>query len=132
MQKQYGAIPFIRHKGGLKVVMITSAGGYWIFPKGQYEAEHGKTGTAALEALEEAGVEGEVIKRPRYKTKVLIKNGDWVRLTLYPMSVETIYDEWDEDYRRERKVITIKEAEGLITSEGLRDCLEQFENDFEG
>lgn len=131
MQKQYGAIPYMYEKGKLKVVMITSASAYWIFPKGRFEEELGKTGTAELEALEEAGVEGKADKKISYQTEVFIKNGDVVCLILYPLKVKTIYDEWDEDYRRKRKVLTIKEAKKLITSDALVTCLKKFEADFE-
>lgn len=131
MQKQYGAIPFIYEKGKLKVVMITSASGYWIFPKGRFEKDLGKTGTAELEALEEAGVKGKADKKIRYKTEVFIKSGEFVSLILFPLEVETIYEEWDEDYRRERKIVSIKEAKKLITSESLMTCLNKFESDFE-
>ena len=127
MQKQYGAIPFVRAKGKLKVVVITSAGGYWIFPKGRFEEQLGKTGTAELEALEEAGVEGQADKKVKFKTEIMIKNGEIVSLTLYPLNVETIYDEWEESDRRKRKIVSIKEAKKLVASNGLRACLEQFE-----
>lgn len=131
MQKQYGAIPFVHEKGKLKVVMITSASGYWIFPKGRFEEDLGKTGTAELEALEEAGVEGKTEKKIRYKTEVFIKSGELVNLTLYPLKVDTIYEKWDEDYRRKRKIVSIKEAKKMISSEALMTCLHKFESDFE-
>lgn len=130
MQKQYGAIPFVREKGVLKVVLVTSAGGYWIFPKGRYEEDEGKAGTARLEALEEAGVDGRVLKNKAYRTKVYVKSGDRVALTLYAMEVDTVYDKWDEDYRRKRKVLPIEAAKKLISSDGLLKCLEKFARDF--
>ncbi|MDC7230580.1 MAG: hypothetical protein PQJ48_09740 [Sphaerochaetaceae bacterium] len=132
MRKQYGAIPFLYERGQLKVVMITSARGYWIFPKGRFEEKLGKCGTAALEAMEEAGVEGCVEKNHAFRTKVLIKSGELVRLTLFALKVNVVHDKWDEDYRRKRRVVSIREAKALITSDGLRDCLEQFEAEFSG
>lgn len=130
MQKQYGAIPFVRGEKGIEVVMITSANGYWIFPKGQFEKEHGKRGTAELEAYEEAGVKGAVLKKNAYRTMVYIKSGEQVGLTLYALEVHTLSKKWKEDYRRERKVLSIAKAKKLITSDGLMDCLEKFERDF--
>ncbi|QBG47085.1 hydroxylase [Verrucomicrobia bacterium S94] len=132
MRKQYGAIPFLYDKGRLKVVMITSARGYWIFPKGRFEEKLGKYGTAALEALEEAGVEGCVEKKHAFRAKVLINSGELVRLTLFALKVDVMHDNWDEDYRRKRRVVSVEEAKALITSDGLRDCLEQFEMEFGG
>lgn len=129
MQRQYGTIPYFYEKKRLKVVLITSAGGYWIFPKGQFEKDLGKSGTARLEALEEAGVEGGVCKNCSYRTKVYIKSGEQVHLTLYPLRVETIYEEWNESFKRKRKFVTIKEALELMSSDELKKCLRKFERD---
>lgn len=131
MQKQYGAIPFLHEKGMLKVVLITSASGYWIFPKGRYEEDLGKTGTAELEALEEAGVEGKASKKKSYQTEVFIKSGELVSLTLYPLEVKTIYKKWDEDHRRNRQIVSIKEAKKLLASKALENCLKKFQADFD-
>jgi 8-oxo-dGTP pyrophosphatase MutT (NUDIX family) len=130
MKKQYGAIPFVRSDDGINVVMITSASGYWIFPKGQYEEKLGKRGTAEMEALEEAGVKGKVLKENTYRTKVIIRSGDQVHLTLYPLEVRSLSKKWKEDYRRERRVLSIADAKKLITSDKLMECLEKFERDF--
>ncbi|MDF7800618.1 NUDIX domain-containing protein [Pontiellaceae bacterium B1224] len=130
MQKQYGVIPFLRGDRGIEVVMITSASGFWIFPKGQYEKEHGKRGTAELEAFEEAGVKGKLLKKNSYRTKVYIRSGEQVRLTLYAFEVRSLSAKWKEDYRRERRVVSIDEAKKLISSHKLMQCLEKFERDF--
>jgi len=130
MEKQYGVIPFIRDSGELKVVLVTSANGFWIFPKGRYEKELGKQGTAALEALEEAGVQGRLYKKNPYRTKVTIKSGERVRLTLYAMKVDKIQSEWQEDNRRKRVVVTIAKAKKMIDSEALKACLMQFDRDY--
>jgi 8-oxo-dGTP pyrophosphatase MutT (NUDIX family) len=130
MQKQYGAIPFIRGENGIEVILVTSASGYWIFPKGQHEKAHGKSGTAKLEALEEAGVKGKIFKKHAYRTKVIIRSGEQVRLTLYPLEVRTFSIKWKEASRRQRRVVSIEEAKKLITSDKLMRCLEKFERDF--
>jgi 8-oxo-dGTP pyrophosphatase MutT (NUDIX family) len=130
MLKQYGTIPFIREKGKIKVVLVTSTAGYWIFPKGRYEKGRGKRGTAELEALEEAGVKGKLHRKCNYRTKVVIKSGDRVKLTLYALEVKILHDEWPEDRSRKRTVVTVEEAEKLIDSDALRSCLRRFERDF--
>ena len=93
MLRQYGAIPYLRDKGKLKVVLIASASGYWIFPKGQYEKPLGKRGTAELKAREEAGVKGRIRRDNAYRAKVYIKSGDRVELTLYAMKVDKLLPE---------------------------------------
>ena len=130
MLKQYGAIPFVREDGKLKVVLVTSASGYWIFPKGRHEDHLGKQGTAALEAYEEAGVEGKLYKNNAYRTQVVIKSGERVRLTLYALKVKTILEKWPEDYRRKRKIVSFDKAEELMDSKALISCLRHFKRDF--
>ena len=130
--RQYGAIPYMREDGKLKVVLVTSAAGFWIFPKGNFEDEHGKCGTAQLEAYEEAGVKGKVDPKRPYRTSVLISGGRRARLVLYPLEVSKLYKEWPEDSRRERKVVSLKDAGRLIDSEGLTKCLDRFARDFAG
>ena len=130
MNRQYGAIPFLRDESGIRVVLITSASGCWIFPKGRYEKRLGKPGTARMEALEEAGVKGRLHRKPRYRAKVQIRSGDRVRLTLYPLEVKTLLERWDEKERRKRQIVTIEEAAKLIDSDALLTCLHQFEDDF--
>lgn len=130
MMKQYGTIPFVREDDGIKVVLITSASGYWIFPKGQCERELGRQGTAEMETFEEAGVKGTLFAHHYYRTKVYIKSGERVRLTLYPLKVETVFDEWEEDFRRERRIVSIPEAKTLMDSKELIACLDRFERDF--
>ncbi len=130
MLKQYGVIPYLTDEDGLKVVMITSANGYWIFPKGRYEAKLGKRGTAEQEALEEAGVKGKIRGDNAYRAKVVIKSGERVNLTLYALKVKVIKPEWEEDDRRKREVVSLCEAEKRITSPELLACLRKFARDF--
>jgi len=130
MLKQYGAIPFLQDDGELKVVLVTSASGYWIFPKGQYEDDLGKQGTAELEAFEEAGVKGKLLGKNRYRTKVVVKSGETVRLILYPLEVQKVFDSWQEDDRRKRKVVSVPKALKLMDSDALKDCLRKFQRDY--
>ncbi|VGO12957.1 hypothetical protein PDESU_01511 [Pontiella desulfatans] len=130
MQKQYGAIPFVHEDGELKVVLVTSASGYWIFPKGRYEKDRGKLGTAELEAYEEAGVKGKLLKKKAYRTKVVIRSGERVHLTLYALEVRTIHEKWLESDRRKRVIVSVQKAGKLIDSDALKDCLRRFQRDF--
>lgn len=130
MIKQYGAIPFVREGRDLRVVLITSARGYWIFPKGNYEKALGKRGTAEQEAFEEAGVKGRFSNMDAYRTKVAIHSGDRVHLTLYPLEVHTVLDHWPEESRRERRIVKIEKAMQLLDSKALKKCLEKFRRDF--
>lgn len=130
MIKQYGAIPFIRGKEGVKVVLVTSASGFWIFPKGNFEEKHGSCGTAQLEAFEEAGVKGVIYPHQIYRANATIRSGKKVRLMLYPLEVVQVFDKWPEDQRRKRVIVSLMEAEKLIDSDGLKHCLGVFARDF--
>lgn len=58
---QYGAVCWRMHRGKVEVLLITSRDtGRWIIPKGWPITGLTPAGTAAREAWEEAGVEGEV------------------------------------------------------------------------
>ncbi len=129
MIKQYGVIPFVRENGTIKVVLVTSASGCWIFPKGNFEEKHGKVGTAQMEALEEAGVEGRIDPQHVYRASVTIGGGRRARLVLYPLEVGQILEEWPESFRRERKVVNLTDADQLITSNELKKCLGSFARD---
>jgi 8-oxo-dGTP pyrophosphatase MutT (NUDIX family) len=122
----------MREDGRLKVVLVTSAAGFWIFPKGNFEDEHGKCGTAELEAYEEAGVKGKVDPKRRYRTNVIISGGRRARLVLYPLEISKLCKEWPEAFRRERRIVSLKDAGRLLGSDGLRKCLNRFARDFSG
>lgn len=128
--KQYGAIPFVREDGTVKVVLITSANGYWIFPKGNFEEKHGKIGTARLEAFEEAGVKGRIDSGRVYRANVAIGSGKRARLILFPLEVSKLLKKWPEDFRRERRIVTLPDADRLIMSDGLKKCLTGFARDY--
>ena len=58
---QYAALPYRLGRDGLEILLITSRGsGRWIIPKGWPMAGLSPSQAAALEALEEAGVTGNV------------------------------------------------------------------------
>ena len=130
MNRQFGTIPFVCDKRGIRIVLVTSANGYWIFPKGRYEKELGKHGTARLESYEEAGVKGRLYRKHKYRARVTVKSGKKARLVLYPLEVSRIYDEWPEDDRRKRRILPLADARKRIRSKALLACLQHFERDF--
>lgn len=129
MIKQYGAIPFLREDGKIKVVLITSASGYWIFPKGNFEQKHGTCGTAQLEAYEEAGVKGVIFPHQVYRANIIIRSGKKVRLMLFPLEVNEVFEKWPEDFRRQRRIVDFTDADQLISSDALKRCLGSFARD---
>lgn len=130
MIKQYGAIPFIRNGGELKLVLVTSASGYWIFPKGNFEKKLGTCGTAEMEAFEEAGVRGDLYPHTVYRTNVMIRGGKKVRMMLYPLEVQKVCGNWPEMHRRKREIVIIDDVGKFITSDALLKCVDRFSRDF--
>ncbi len=59
---QYGAVCWRMHRGKVEVLLITSRDtGRWVIPKGWPISGLSPAGTAAREAWEEAGVEGDIL-----------------------------------------------------------------------
>ncbi len=104
--KQSGVIPV--YKG--KVVVITARGSKrWIIPKGSIEWELSAQESAAKEALEEAGIKGEVLP-DEIGTYTYEKLGGSYKVRLYYMEVTKLKDNWDEKHFRKRKLLTPKQA----------------------
>ena len=104
--KQSGVIPV--YKG--KVVLITARGSKrWIIPKGSIDWELSAQDSAAKEALEEAGIKGNVLPG-EVGTYTYEKNGGRYKVRLYHMEVTKLKDKWDEDHFRKRKLVSPKQA----------------------
>jgi len=104
--KQSGVIPV--YKG--KVVVITARGTKrWIIPKGSIDWELSAQESAAKEALEEAGIKGEV-HPDEIGTYTYEKMGGRYKVRLYYMEVTKLKDKWDEKHFRKRKLLTPKQA----------------------
>ena len=104
--KQSGVIPV--YKG--KVVVITARGSKrWIIPKGSIDWELSAQESAGKEALEEAGIKGEVLP-DEIGTYTYEKLGGSYKVRLYYMEVTKLKDKWDEKHFRKRKLLTPKQA----------------------
>ncbi|NQV14191.1 NUDIX hydrolase [bacterium] len=104
--KQSGVIPV--YKG--KVVLITARGSNrWIIPKGSIVWDLSAQDSAAKEALEEAGVKGDVSAN-EIGTYTYEKLGGRFKVRLYFMEVTKLKDKWQEKDFRKRKLVTPKQA----------------------
>ncbi len=122
---QSSAIPYIVEDAETKVVLITShSTGSWIIPKGIVEPGMTPSESAANEALEEAGVRGEI------GTEVIAsydhkKWGRVCRVDVFSLAVSEILDEWDEMHSRNRRVVKLEDAIKLV-NEQVRTVLQRF------
>jgi 8-oxo-dGTP pyrophosphatase MutT (NUDIX family)/predicted alpha/beta hydrolase family esterase len=62
--RQAAAVCYRRRSGNSEFLLVRTTGGRWTFPKGGVEASLGMSGSAAQEALEEAGVTGAIESQP--------------------------------------------------------------------
>lgn len=121
---QFGALPYKVIDGQLVVLLITSRGrGKWIFPKGGQMTGKTPWDSAAHEAYEEAGVEGEIEQTPigSYMLPVTAERPAPVEVKIFPMRVTNQRDDWKEQGQRYRHWAVLGEAKRLITHDGLAD-----------
>jgi len=121
---QSAALPY-RHDGnGLEVLLVTSRSGRrWVVPKGLIEPGLSAAASAAKEALEEAGVEGRIGKRPlgSYSYE---KWGGVCDVEVFPLAARVLYDEWDED-DRQREWVSLDEAVRRLEERDLKRLVER-------
>jgi 8-oxo-dGTP pyrophosphatase MutT (NUDIX family) len=123
--KQAGAIPYTVVQGQVVFLLVTSRGsGRWIFPKGEPIVGLQPWEVAAQEALEEAGVEGEIDPHPLgfYRTfKSLAFRRKIVEVEMYPLRVTRQLDDWPEKKYRHRHWAILPEVKRLLSDAQLAE-----------
>ncbi|MEO1524009.1 MAG: NUDIX hydrolase [Planctomycetota bacterium] len=114
LKSQSGALPYLLIDGVEHVVLITShVTGGWVLPKGSIEPGMSSVESAANEALEEAGVLGdmeeEIVGTYRY-----VKYSTLHEVTMYLLRVTEVLSEWDEMDSRERQIVPLDLAIELV------------------
>jgi len=114
LYKQSAVVPYIRGKETVEIVLVTSSSNSgWVLPKGVVETSMSPEDSAAKEALEEAGVLGTVssmaIDEYEYE-----KWGGICRVKVYPLEVREVLEYWDEMEQRDRVIVGVDEAIGMI------------------
>lgn len=121
---QSAVIPYRCRDGAVEVLLITTRGkGKWIVPKGSIESDLESHESAEKEALEEAGVKGDVSRVSlgcyRHGTS---KKSPIVEVFL--MRVDHELHSWPEDDERRRRWIPLEEAYQHVQENGLRSILD--------
>lgn len=121
--RQSGVVPFREVDEGYEVLLITTRkGGRWMLPKGIIEPDLSAADSARKEALEEAGVRGNVIAgvqdsydRNKWKGRC--------HIILFPLRVTESLPRWAEDEARKREWVRAERVENYIDSQDLRRAI---------
>lgn len=129
-RKQFAALPFQTSADGVQVLMVTSRDtGRWVIPKGWPMKNRRPHRAAAIEAYEEAGVVGKADKAAlgTYDYEKRTDSGDIpCRVTVFPLPVSRLEDEWPEKAQRRRAWHCVEEASGLVEEPELQAILRAF------
>jgi 8-oxo-dGTP pyrophosphatase MutT (NUDIX family) len=120
--RQSGALPYSVIDGRVVFLLITSRRtGRWIFPKGDIEPGMTPWESAAVEAMEEAGVSGEIAVEPigSYRSSASVDGSSLVDVDLYPLKVVSQLDVWKEMDQRLRHWAVLPEARRLLNDTAL-------------
>ena len=124
--RQSSVLPYRLGAKGFEVMMITSIKRRrWIIPKGIVEPNMTPWDSAAKEALEEAGIEGDVSSKKigRYHYE---KWGGLCRCDVFTMRVTQVHETWPESAERDRAWIDGDEARRRLRHKKLRAIVGNF------
>ena len=133
--RQIGAFCYRKDKRGrVEFLLVTSSEGRWILPKGWPMVGLPGRKVARLEAWEEAGVrKGKASRKPRLKVKSFKQIGPKAKiktkLAIYTIKVASLAKAFPEDDRRNRRWVTLAEADKLVEDKRLRRALRQLTSD---
>ena len=125
---QYGAICWRMHRGKVEVLLITSRDtGRWVIPKGWPIGGLTPAGSAAREAWEEAGAEGEVAETSlglfNYDKLLTPKKALACQVEVFALRVARLKDKFPERGERRRKWFAAEKAARKVNEPELRHLL---------
>jgi 8-oxo-dGTP pyrophosphatase MutT (NUDIX family) len=131
---QYGALPY-RLSPELEILLVTSREtGRWVIPKGWPIRSKSRRKVAAVEALEEAGVEGRMAKEPLgdFDYPKVLRTGENqpCRVTVFAMEVLTQRDAWREQAQRSAQWFGGEAAAAAVQEPGLSQIILDFARRF--
>lgn len=129
---QVAALPWRRGAHGVEILLVTSRETRrWVTPKGGRMTGKTDAEAAALEALEEAGIEGVVGSQPlgtfRYLKVLKRRAPRWCVVALYGLEVRVEHPTWHEQGERERVWVSRDEAVRRVDEPDLKALIAAFE-----
>ena len=119
---QSAVLPLRDDDGCLQVLLITSRKRKrWVLPKGVKEPELSMVESAAKEAWEEAGIEGDIEAKP-LGTYVYRKWKGLCSVEVYRMRVRKIHSTWPEQ-ERDRRWFSPQEAASRVDEPELKKII---------
>jgi 8-oxo-dGTP pyrophosphatase MutT (NUDIX family) len=129
---QTAALPWRRDaEGQIQVLLVTGRNsGRWIVPKGHVMFGKTLAEAAAIEAFEEAGVEGIIAEQPIGSFEVRkyhpILGSLRFSAVVHPLEATRCLLTWPEQAARKRIWVPAEEAAGLVRSDQLAQLLREF------
>lgn len=133
--RQVAALPFSLDPAGRPRVLLvtTRRTRRWIVPKGWVMQGTEPWRAAAIEAMEEAGVSGEIARTAigAFSYGKVLGNGRVLpcEVDVYPLLVRELADKWKERGQRRRQWFAPEQAARLVQEEDLARLLLRFERD---
>lgn len=132
LRTQFGALCYRIRNDKVQVLLITSRRqGRWIIPKGWPTEDKTPAKSAALEAYEEAGVEGkitgDVIGIYSYIKDLGSDEKMPCMTAVFPLEVKRLHANYPEAGQRKRKWLSRKKAATMIDEPELRQIVKKFE-----
>jgi len=117
--RQVAALPWRIEDGQRRILMITSRETRrWVIPKGGRMVGKTDPEAAAQEALEEAGIRGEIQKHSiglfRYAKRLKDDSIRQCVVSVYPLEVLIQLGAWPEAHQRERRWMTVDQAAAAV------------------
>ncbi|WP_420471862.1 NUDIX hydrolase [Brevundimonas sp. FT23042] len=130
-RRQVAALPWRQGAEGLEVLLVTSRETRrWVTPKGGRMPGLTDAEAAAVEALEEAGVEGRLSDTPlgtfRYLKVLKRRAARWCVVSVYALEVTTVHATWQEQGQRERVWMSAEQAAACVTEVDLAAIIRGF------
>lgn len=133
--RQAGALPYRIDGQGpgvpLEILLITSRQTQrWIIPKGNIDFHMSPHAAAAQEALEEAGAVGEIGRQPlgvfRYCKAMREGSPVMAKVTVFPLEVVTLLEDWQESQMRKRHWFSQSAAAAAVQEPELQAIIRSF------
>jgi 8-oxo-dGTP pyrophosphatase MutT (NUDIX family) len=130
-RRQVAALPWRRGPDGVEILLVTSRETRrWVAPKGGRMPGKTDAEAAAIEAVEEAGVQGHVGAEPlgtfRYLKVLKRRAPRWCVVAVYPLEVFIQHGAWKEQGERDRVWMSQEQAAACVSELDLAELIRAF------